>query len=189
MNKLNQLLLALTLLSSLSACWDFRRTREYPADKKVWGYRPIYSNDSSLLSIKALPPQPVKLPGKIYVKGPLLFQNEQGMGIHVLDKTDPNKIVNQGFIRIRGNTEMTFKGSYLYANSFTDMLVIDVSNPQAPVQVSKIKDAFRAGALQTTSLYLPPPAHGVRYECIDYNRGIHTGWTQDSIPAYSCYYN
>ncbi len=190
MNLPTNLLLTISAAVLLSSCWNLgaRNGIDPPPQQKVWGFKPVYSQDTSLLKVVTIAPQPVKEAGKIFVMGSYIFQNEIGKGIHVLDKTNPSAVVNKGFLQIRGNTEVTLKGKFLYANSFSDLLVIDLSDWQAPVEVKKIKNAFQVGGYEPTSLYLPPPRHGSYYECLNYSTGIHTGWVQDSIYA-SCYYN
>ena len=56
-----------------------------------------------------------------------------------------------------------------------------------PVEIKRVQNAFFQGMHQTYNLYLPPPEHRVYYECINVNKGIHTGWVKDSID-YGCYY-
>lgn len=166
-----------------------------PPPKKVWGYKPVFTTDTSWLEIKATTPQPVKYPGKIYVKDHLVYQNEQGSGIHVFDKTDPKNLAPVGFIKILGNTEISIKDNLLYANSFTDLLVIDLSDWQNVKQIKRIKFAFAQGAAagnMPNSGFLPLPEHGVYYECpwsvMDPYSQIMTGWTRDSVYDNNCYY-
>ncbi|HEY0060285.1 MAG TPA: hypothetical protein VGB56_14205 [Flavisolibacter sp.] len=189
MNQPTKLLLAVCMVLLLTSCWNIRNRNDLDQPLyKVWGFKPVYSSDTTLLKVTTIAPQPVKDAGKIFVMGHIIFQNEQGKGIHVLDKSNPSAIVNKGFIQIRGNTEVTLKGSFLYANSFSDLLVIDLKDWQAPVEVKKIKNAFLHGGSLATNLYLPPPQHGTYYECVNNASGVHTGWVQDSIYA-TCYYN
>ena len=152
------------------------------------GYRPVYSNDSSILVPQALPPQPVKNAGKIYVKGNLIFQNDLGIGIHVIDNSNPSVAKRIGFIRLVGNTELSIKGNYLYANSFTDLVIINVSDWQNPTLVRRISKAFIQGMTASAYYFIPLPEHRVRYECPNYFSGIQTGWVKDSVDSYSCYY-
>ena len=188
MNR-TKLLLALCMSLSLASCWNIRNRNDLDQPlRTVWGYRAVYSSDTTLLKVATIAPQPIEEAGKIFVVGNLIFQNEQGKGLHVLDKTNPAAVVNKGFIQIRGNTEVTLKGTFLYANSFTDLLVIDIKDWQAPVEVKKIKKAFLYGGSLATNLHLPPPQHGTYYSCVSNGNGVHIGWVQDSILA-NCYYN
>ena len=49
------------------------------------GYRPIYASENEVNQVTTEAPQPLKKPGKIYVRGNYLFINEQGKGIHLID--------------------------------------------------------------------------------------------------------
>lgn len=152
------------------------------------GYRPVYSTDASLLLISAGNARDVKNPGKIYTIGNLIFQNEIGSGLHVFDYSNPAQPQKAGFINIPGNTEVSVKGNFLYANSFADLLVIDIIDWKKATEVKRIKDAFRQGYAQGHTFAIPPPEHNVYYECTMSGRGIHTGWIKDSVSDYSCYY-
>lgn len=184
---MKNIILFTVLLCSLASCWDFRRPVDNYPRSKIFGYKPVYSQDSTLLRIVVDSPQQVKNPGKIYAMGNLIYQNEKGYGIHVLDRTDPTQIRNKGFIRIRGNMEMSIKGNFLYVNSYRDLVVLNIADWLHPVEVKRIKDAFIQGGEQVYNLFLPPPEHQVYYECVNPYQGIQTGWVKDSI-YYGCYY-
>jgi hypothetical protein len=172
--------ITLILAVTLASC--FGDTRPY-IPHKVVGYKPVYSTDSSLLHVQATGPQPVKFAGKIYVKGNLIFQNDLGSGVHVIDNTNPASAARIGFIRIIGNSEISIKGNYLYANSFTDLVVIDISNWQNVSEVKRMPNAFSQGS------FIPLPEHGVYYECGQfYTNKFQTGWVKDSIYSSCGYY-
>ena len=179
------------LVLLLSSCWGiYNRPSEPTVETKVLGYKPVYSNDSSLLQLQVLSPQQVKYPGKIYVKGTLIFQNELGRGIHVIDNADPSTAKKIGFIRLLGNTEMSIKGNHLYANSYSDLVTIDISDWQNVIEVKRVRQAFSQGNSAHSFNFIPLPERGVYYECsYNVNKGIQTGWIKDSILIYNCYYN
>jgi hypothetical protein len=184
---LKTLIAFLLLTVVLSSCWDLgRRPNKNP--RKVLGYKPVYSTDPSLLRVQAMGPQAVQFAGKIYVKNNLIFQNDLGYGIHVIDNTNPASATRIGFIRVIGNTEMSIKGNYLYVNSFTDLVVVDVSDWQNVTEVKRIQQAFsQAGG---TRNFIPLPEHRVYYECaglINNTNQFQTGWVRDSVSTYSCY--
>lgn len=182
---LRQLTATLLLTLLLISCWDLRR-RPPVNPGKVLGYKPVYTTDSSILRVQAMVPQPVRFAGKIYVKGNLILQNDFGYGIHVIDNTNPASAARIGFIRVLGNSEMSVKGNYLYANSFSDLLVIDISDWQNVTEVKRIHYAFSQGG--GSSNFIPLPEHKVYYECPDlYSNKIHTGWVKDSVSTFSCY--
>ena len=175
------------------SCWDWknRPIPEPPPPVKVLGYVPIYSQDPTIYNIYADTPRAVKNAGKIYVKGNLIFQNDYGYGIHIFDKTIPTSPKKIGFINMRGNLEMSIKGNLLYANSYADLVVVDISDWNNLKEVQRIKDAFYKGyeAATMTYVFVPPPARGVYFECPDFRKGILTGWKQDSIYNNTCFYS
>jgi len=177
------LLFALVLVS----CWDFSR-RPLPNRIKVFGYKPVYSNDPSLLRIYSDLPKDVKFAGKIYVKDNYIFQNDLGYGIHVIDNNNPSQAKRVGFIHIPGNSEISIKGNFLYANSFDDLLVIDITNWRNAVEVKRFQRAFSQGNQAQPNFYIPLPEHQVYYECLSFGNGIQTGWIKDSIYNANCFY-
>lgn len=71
-------------------------------------------------------------PGKIYVGDNYLFIGEEGSGIHIIDNTNRENPVNVSFIAIPGNKEFYIDGDFLYAESFYDMIKVDISDPLNP---------------------------------------------------------
>jgi hypothetical protein len=94
-------------------------------------------------SAEVLPPRKIMKRGKIYVKDQYLYVNEPNKGIHVVDNSDPKKPVQKCFISIPGNIDLAIKGSFLYADSYVDMLVFALTiNPEDIVMIRRIKDVF-----------------------------------------------
>lgn len=178
----------LVLAVVLSSCWYLYKDPGNYQPRKVMGYKPVYNTDSTLLRIYTDTARPIKNAGKIYVYGNYILQNEIGHGIHIIDRTNPSKTKNIGFVSIRGNTELSIKDNFLYANSFNDLVVVNITNWQQPKEVKRIPYAFAHGMQNSYNLYLPPPERNVSYECVDFTKGIHTGWVKDSVYEYSCYY-
>ncbi len=177
------------------SCWNINKTPELPPPQKVWGYKPVFTTDSSVLDIKAVGPQEVKMPGKIYVKGNLVFQNDLGQGIHVFDNSVPSSMQAIAFIRLLGNSEISIRGDMLYANSFADLVVIDLSGWPSIKEVHRTNQAFRQGyeaGPMPSQVFIPLPEHGVYYECPwQYSASttqILTGWVRDSVFDNNCYY-
>jgi hypothetical protein len=182
---LKQIIAFLALAVLLSACWDFR-TRPQPGPRMVMGYKPVYSTDSSQFRVLTMGPQPVKNAGKIYVKDQLIFQNDLGWGIHVINNANPSSPSPLGFIRVLGNAEMSIKGNSMFVNSFADLVVLDISDWQNVVEVKRIPQAFHLG--NNNHYYLPLPEHKVYFECPGYfNTKVQTGWVKDSVSTYNCY--
>ncbi|MEA5140357.1 LVIVD repeat-containing protein [Arcicella rigui] len=98
-------------------------------------------------SIKVLPAQDLESPGKIYVKDNFLFINELKKGIHIIDNSNPSAPRALAFVKILGNIDMAVKGNILYADSYTDFVALDISNPNAVKEISRVKDVFNYGTI------------------------------------------
>jgi hypothetical protein len=103
-------------------------------------YVPVYKTKETVrANIKSSAPQPIQNPGKISVLGNTIFLNEIDKGIHIIDNTDPSHPRNTAFINIPGNLDIAVKGNILYADLYTDLVAIDISDP-LHVVVKKIVD-------------------------------------------------
>ncbi|GAA4732797.1 hypothetical protein GCM10023229_08480 [Flavisolibacter ginsenosidimutans] len=88
-------------------------------------------------------PQPLKATGKLNLFGNTIFLNETGRGIHIIDNSNPASPKNMGFINIPGNVNLAVKGSYLYADSHSDMVVFDISNTSNVVPVKFLNNVMK----------------------------------------------
>jgi hypothetical protein len=147
---------------------------------KTAGFRPIYSTSTDLNTIKSTPPVAVVNAGKIYVKDNYIFQVENGEGIHIIDNQIPSTAQKIGFIQIKGCSEISIKGNYLYSNNFNDLVVINISNINQVVEVSRVKEAFYKNSLGNL-----PPEPGY-FECVDPSKGQVVRWVRDSIVNPKC---
>jgi len=73
-----------------------------------------------------------------------LFINELNTGIHIYDNSDPSNPKNIGFLNIPGNLDMAVHDHYLYVDSYLDLVAIDISNPEAPVEAERVNDVFQS---------------------------------------------
>lgn len=93
-------------------------------------YVPVYKTAVEVRNeIKSTAPEEIENPGKIVLLGNYIFLNEVDKGIHVIDNSNPALPRNAAFISIPGNMDMALKGDILYADLYTDLVTIDVSNP------------------------------------------------------------
>ena len=82
-------------------------------------------------------------PGKIFVTPEYIFLGEEEKGVHVVDNTNPSNPVMVNFINIPGNREFFVKDQFLYADSYYDLLKIDISNPQQVTLISRAEYVFQ----------------------------------------------
>jgi len=84
----------------------------------------------------------IENPGKIFVAEKYLLVGEEGKGIHLFDNTNEANPIPVSFLNIPGNREFFVQGNTLYAESFYDMLKIDLSDWAQPRIVSRVKNTF-----------------------------------------------
>ncbi len=143
-------------------------------------YRPVYISYTDLKLVNILAPQPLKNPGKIYVKDNYLLIGESGNGFHIVDNTDPAKPRKLGFVSIPGNTDFAIKDKTLYANNGADLLVYNIAD------LSNIRLAKRLeNVLPVENNY--PEARNVRFECVDPKRGYVIRWEAAPIQDPNCF--
>lgn len=106
-------------------------------------YEPVYMSWDELRSSVAIEaPRAMQDAGKIWVYNNYLFINEPNEGIHVLDNSDPRSPQFLSFIAVPGNYDMAAYNNILYADSYVDLLAIDISDPANPRVANRIEDIF-----------------------------------------------
>ncbi len=126
-------------------------------------YEPVYmSYDELRAAVKSEPSRPLKKPGKIYLKGNYIFVNEVDKGIHIINNSNPSAPQNIGFINIPGNMDIAATGNVLYADSYVDLLALDISNPQNVTVLQRLQDALPQRSF--TGGYYADPQKGVAIE-------------------------
>ncbi len=106
-------------------------------------YEPVYKTTAEVrANIKSNSPIPLQVPGKIYIRGQYIFLNEVDKGIHIIDNSNPSQPVNVAFIDIPGNVDLAVKENILYADLYTDLVTIDISNPLNVRVINIIDNVF-----------------------------------------------
>jgi hypothetical protein len=107
-------------------------------------YEPIFMSYDEFrnVPIELQSPHPLEKVGKIYFYNRYLFVNEINKGIHIINNTNPANPIQVGFLNIVGNVDMAISGNILYADSYTDLLVIDMRIPTNPQLLQRINNTF-----------------------------------------------
>jgi hypothetical protein len=106
-------------------------------------YTPIYKTLTQVRAdMKSSEPQAIEQPGKIYLYGKYIFWNELNKGIHIIDNSNPSAPKNISFIKVPGNVDIAVRGSYLYADNYSDLVVFDISTPTNVVPVKFLNKVF-----------------------------------------------
>jgi len=92
-------------------------------------YTPVYQLKASVLAaVNGNAATPIDSLGKIYIKDNFIFLNDVDKGIHVIDNSNPSHPVQTAFLNIPGNQDIAINGSTLYADMYSDLLAIDISD-------------------------------------------------------------
>ncbi len=135
---------------------------------------PVYLTYNDLRSaVKMTAARELNNPGKIYFKDQYIFINERMKGVHVFDVSDPANPQNKGFIEIPGNVDIAIKDNILYADSYVDLVSIDVSSFSAIKEVGRVQKIF-AYTL---------PVYDTKYPLakVDQEKGVVTAWDVKSV--------
>lgn len=93
-------------------------------------YQPVYKTTAEVkANIKSNIPRDIINPGKLFIQGNYIFLNELDKGIHIIDNRNPSSPQNVAFVDIPGNLDLAVKGNALYADLYTDLVTMDISDP------------------------------------------------------------
>src|SRR4030042_5327945 len=135
---------------------------------------PVYlSYDELREAVTDTLPINLEHPGKIYIKGNYLFVNEVRKGIHVVDNSNPESPEVLRFIEIPGNIDLAVKDDILYADSYVDLITLDISNLSDIKEIGRIEDVF--------SYSLPPYESEQRLGEVDQSQGVVVGWKTEKV--------
>lgn len=130
---------------------------------------PVYmSFDEFRGSVKRKAPQALENPGKIYFKDNLLYINEIDKGIHVIDNANPASPQVLAFIEIPGNYDIAIRGNILFADSYIDLVALDISDPNNPQEIDRLQNVFPN--------VLPPMDVSLPVVDLDLKKGVVVGW-------------
>jgi hypothetical protein len=106
-------------------------------------YKPVYKTTEEVrANIRSNAARAIERPGKIYIRGSYIFLNEIDMGIHVIDNSNPAQPRNIAFIDIPGNMDIAVKGNMLYADLYTDLVAVDITDPAHAVLKKVVENMF-----------------------------------------------
>lgn len=127
MKKLLSCLFSIFILSTFfSGCIKDSCTREHTYTY----FMPVYKTTAEVkANIKSNAARMIENPGKLFIRGNYIFLNEIDKGIHIIDNANPAKPVNVSFVDIPGNLDLAVNGNAMYADLYTDMVTLDISNP------------------------------------------------------------
>lgn len=132
----------------------------------------VMTMDEVRASVAVQEPQEIQVTGKIYVKDNLLLVGDEKRGIHIFDNSQPASPIKLSFLAIPGNHDMEMRGNYLYADSYKDLLVFDLSDLTNVDLLKREQEVF------PYTIEYPEPGdlpQEIQWDSIDSN-SIVVGW-------------
>jgi len=106
-------------------------------------FEPIFAHpDEFRKDVEFLQDRELENPGKIYYFNDILVINELYEGIHLFDNSDPKNPTKMGFLKITGNVDVAIRGNLMYADSYVDLLTVDISDLQNPITLCRDEEVF-----------------------------------------------
>lgn len=107
-------------------------------------YEPVYTSLKEVRSSVGFVSgeKEINTAGKIYYINNHLLINEPNEGIHFINNSDPKNPQHIGFLNIPGNFDMAAVDGYLYADSYIDLVVIDISDLTNPKEIERLENLF-----------------------------------------------
>lgn len=162
MKTIKNIFLLLFVTLAFSSCMD-EYTEAFTANSPVY-----LSYEDLRQGVKSVGATNLVNPGKIYFKDGYLFVVEQFAGVHIIDNQNPTDPQNIGFIEIPGNVDIAIKENILYADSYVDLVAIDISDINNPTEVDRVEDVL--------PYTLPPADEEYRFAEVDEEKGVVTRW-------------
>lgn len=136
--KILSVIVFLAAIFTFTACEDkVEQVRVYKVNVAKY-----MSKEDLRKSVKVTSPRSLVNPGKIYFYKNYLLINEKDEGIHVYDNTNPANPMNVSFIEIPANRDMAIKDNRLFADSYIDLVVFDVTNMSNVTEINRIQNVF-----------------------------------------------
>jgi hypothetical protein len=176
---MNTKIIPILIACSLFCCLFF--SCEDSTYKEYKGNAPVYLSYENLRSgVSTEQNIDLKNPGKIYFKDNFIFIVEELMGIHVFDNADPSSPVKKAFVKVPGIVDIVISGYILYADSYVDLVILDVQNIDDIHEVGRMKDILPYTVPATGNEY--PMAY------VDREKGVVQGWELKTIREKIDYY-
>ena len=127
-------------------------------------------------------PVPIIESGKIYAYKNYIFVNDVYRGFHILDNTNPAAPVNIGFIKLEGNNDISIKDDRLFADSYGDLIVMDISDITNIKFAKRMENAIYQEFWCTVGFDVAwPTADAFDYADFDANTEALTGWEVNEV--------
>lgn len=173
--KKNILVLMFVSAITLVSCTDI----DDSLHKEYLVARPITMNSAEFKAnaVDITDPVAIETSGKIYAYKNCIFVNDVNRGFHVIDNSDPTSPQNIAFIKLEGNNDISIKNDRLFADSYGDLVVFDVSDAHDITLSNRIENAiYDSGNWLWADDIITPQADFYDYGGYDYQTEAVIGW-------------
>ena len=120
--------------------------------------------------------------GKIYAYKNYIFVNDVNRGVHVLDNTNPASPQKTAFIKLEGNNDVSIKNDRLYADSYGDLVIMDISDINNIGSIKRLENAIYQEFWCTVGFDVEwPTVDAFDYGDLDPNREAIVGWETKKV--------
>lgn len=128
-------------------------------------------------AVEVTGPVPMIESGKIYTYKNYIFVNDVHRGFHVLDNNDPTAPKSIAFIKLEGNYDISIKDDRLFADSYGDLVVLDISNINNITTIKRLENAIYQQFWCTVGFDVEwPQADYYDYDDFDASKEAIIGW-------------
>jgi hypothetical protein len=137
--------------------------------KEYKGNKPVYLTYDDLRSSVGIEQNfEIENPGKIYFKDDYIFMVDELKGIHVFDNSDPSSPVEKSFVKVPGVIDISISGNILYADSYVDLVILDVQDIESIHEAGRVKDIL--------PYTVPPTGNEFPTAYVDQDKGVVVDW-------------
>lgn len=147
----------------------------------VQGLKPVYSAQAYSSLVESQAPKSITQGSKIYIKDSYVMIVEKGLGVHIINNSNPSSPSALRFIKIDGITDVAMKQNTLYANQENDIVAIDLADVMAINETARFAEAFEVDVNQF------PVGYSGYFECVDNSKGIVINWEEAMLENPKCY--
>ena len=161
----------ITLL--LSSCYEtIERTTKIKQRIPIYQYSTEAEAEANLMQNA---PQKLTTFGNIYSYQQYLLINERGQGVHIFDNSNPNSPRKISFMNIPGNFDFAVKNNVLYADSYDDLLALDISDIQNIQLLKRVNEVFPNSHPSRSGVII-----GYKDTVIEINEQIGSNWNNSN---------
>jgi hypothetical protein len=115
------------------------------------GKRPVYVAEAELKDIRNELPGAVQQSGTIFLRDTLLFLLDEQRGVFVYSLADTLNSRVLTFFKIPAVTDFIISGNIMYADSWRDLVVIDISDLYQIRETNRVRDVVTPRFIRPTT--------------------------------------